>query len=57
MLLRCADAKWKKLWGRDTRGDPGRALQAFEGNRSRVARELGINRTTLYNKLRQYEIR
>ena len=32
------------------------ALEEFEGNRSRVARELGINRTTLYNKLRAYEI-
>ena len=33
-----------------------RALEAFNGNRSRVARELGINRTTLYNKLKQYAI-
>jgi len=33
-----------------------RALVAFEGNRSQVARELGINRTTLYNKLRAYGI-
>ena len=32
------------------------ALDEFEGNRSRVARELGINRTTLYNKLRVYGI-
>ncbi len=32
------------------------ALIEFEGNRSRAARELGINRTTLYNKLKVYEI-
>ena len=31
-------------------------LSTFEGNRSRTARELGINRTTLYNKLRRYKI-
>ena len=33
-----------------------RALVEFSGNRSQVARELGINRTTLYNKLRVYGI-
>ena len=33
-----------------------RALVEFNGNRSLVARELGINRTTLYNKLRVYGI-
>ena len=33
-----------------------RALTEFNGNRSQVARELGINRTTLYNKLKVYEI-
>ncbi|MDA1263460.1 MAG: sigma-54 dependent transcriptional regulator [Planctomycetota bacterium] len=33
-----------------------RALVEFAGNRSQVARELGINRTTLYNKLRSYGI-
>jgi len=32
------------------------ALRSFAGNRSRVARELGINRTTLYNKMKQYAI-
>jgi two-component system response regulator HydG len=31
-------------------------LSRYEGNRSRTARELGINRTTLYNKLRRYKI-
>ena len=31
------------------------ALKEFDGNRSRAARELGINRTTLYNKLKVYE--
>ena len=33
-----------------------RALIEFDGNRSRVSRELGINRTTLYNKLKVYDI-
>ncbi|MCZ6597367.1 MAG: sigma 54-interacting transcriptional regulator [Planctomycetota bacterium] len=33
-----------------------RVLRETEGNRSRAARLLGINRTTLYNKLRLYEI-
>ena len=33
-----------------------RALVEFKGNRSQVARELGINRTTLYNKLKAYRI-
>ena len=33
-----------------------RALEEFSGNRSRAARELGINRATLYNKLRAYGI-
>ena len=31
-------------------------LDECDGNRSRAARELGINRATLYNKLRAYEI-
>lgn len=33
-----------------------RVLDACSGNRSRAARILGINRTTLYNKLRRYGI-
>ncbi len=33
-----------------------RALEACEGNRSRAARELGINRATLYGKLRRLGI-
>ena len=33
-----------------------RALVETQGNRSRTARLLGVNRTTLYNKLRGYEI-
>jgi DNA-binding NtrC family response regulator len=33
-----------------------RALEATEGNRSQTARLLGVNRTTLYNKLRTYGI-
>ena len=33
-----------------------RVLEEEEGNRSQVARILGINRTTLYNKLRLYGI-
>jgi DNA-binding NtrC family response regulator len=33
-----------------------RALKAAEGNRSETARMLGVNRTTLYNKLRTYGI-
>ena len=33
-----------------------RALQETGGNRSRSARLLGVNRATLYNKLRAYEI-
>ena len=33
-----------------------RALVEAEGNRSRTARLLGVNRTTLYNKLRAYRI-
>lgn len=33
-----------------------RALEAAEGNRSQTARLLGVNRTTLYNKLRTYGI-
>jgi transcriptional regulator of acetoin/glycerol metabolism len=33
-----------------------RVLVEEEGNRSSTARALGINRTTLYNKLRQYDI-
>lgn len=32
------------------------ALRRAEGNRSRTARMLGVNRTTLYNKLRGYRI-
>lgn len=33
-----------------------RALEESSGNRSQTARMLGVNRTTLYNKLRSYEI-
>jgi DNA-binding NtrC family response regulator len=33
-----------------------RVIDVCEGNRSLAARELGINRTTLYNKLRSYGI-
>ncbi|MCB9914230.1 MAG: sigma-54-dependent Fis family transcriptional regulator [Planctomycetes bacterium] len=33
-----------------------RALEAAEGNRSQTARLLGVNRQTLYNKLRAYGI-
>ncbi len=33
------------------------ALDAFSGNMSRAARELGINRSTLYEKIKKYEIR
>ena len=33
-----------------------RALEATGGNRSRSARLLGVNRATLYNKLRAYQI-
>jgi two-component system response regulator HydG len=33
-----------------------RVLEETEGNRSRSAQILGINRTTLYNKLRTYQI-
>lgn len=33
-----------------------RALQKFDGNISRTARELGINRSTLYEKMNRYEI-
>ena len=33
-----------------------RALEETGGNRSRSARLLGVNRATLYNKLRAYEI-
>ncbi len=33
-----------------------RALQSAGGNRSETARLLGVNRTTLYNKLRSYKI-
>ncbi len=33
------------------------ALDAFSGNMSRTARELGINRSTLYEKIKKYEIR
>ncbi len=34
-----------------------RALEAADGNRSETARLLGVNRTTLYNKLRTYSIK
>ena len=30
------------------------AIEAFDGNMSRVARELGINRSTLYEKIKRY---
>jgi len=33
-----------------------RVLDTCEGNRSHAARELGINRTTLYAKLKSYAI-
>ena len=33
-----------------------RVLDETSGNRSRSARLLGVNRTTLYNKLRSYGI-
>jgi len=32
------------------------ALQRWEGNRTRAAAELGINRRTLLNKIKQYGI-
>lgn len=32
------------------------ALKKFNGNRSEVAKSLGMNRTTLYNKMKQYGI-
>ncbi|MEI7704208.1 MAG: helix-turn-helix domain-containing protein, partial [Deltaproteobacteria bacterium] len=32
------------------------ALQRAGGNRARVSRELGIGRTTLYRKLKEYGI-
>ena len=31
-------------------------LQAYEGNVSQVARELGISRTTLYKKMEKYKV-
>ena len=33
------------------------AIEAFGGNMSHAARELGINRSTLYEKVKKYEIR
>jgi DNA-binding NtrC family response regulator len=32
------------------------ALEAHEGNRNKTAEQLGINRTTLYKKMRKYEL-
>ena len=32
------------------------ALKAFSGNMSKTAKELGINRSTLYEKLKKYEL-
>ena len=31
-------------------------MEASEGNRSRAARVLGVNRSTLYSKLKAYSI-
>ena len=33
-----------------------KALKKFGGNMSRTARELGINRSTLYEKIRKHEL-
>ena len=32
------------------------ALKAFNGNMSKTAKELGINRSTLYEKIKKYEL-
>ncbi len=34
-----------------------KALETFEWNMSRTARELGINRSTLYDKIKKYELK
>ena len=36
--------------------DGKRAMEKFRGNMSQVARELGISRATLYNKIERYGI-
>ena len=33
-----------------------KALKKFDGNMSKTARELGINRSTLYDKIKKHEL-
>ncbi|HHW45275.1 MAG TPA: transporter substrate-binding protein [Desulfotomaculum sp.] len=43
-------------YAQDERLEIERALMMYKGNISRTARELGISRTTLYRKLRDYKL-